>query len=171
MEIKRKFWWLASLSLAMLMSGSATAQTVPGTIGQLDDIQQRILIAQKQKELNELEGQPGSGPGGVQLASNAGAPDQAGAQLPGVMSVMGGASGSLMAILEYGNGQTVNVRAGTSIPGGYRVEAIGVEEVALSKDGARYRLAVGAPPTAARQIPAQAGLPGTAPMMPGALPR
>lgn len=132
------------------------AETIaqPGSVGELDRLQQQTLIAEKQKKLRELQGQAG-----VDAMMGTRASAVSAGSLPSFDLVQGIAP-NLVAGLTYPSGQTISARKGDHIPGGFLIESISVRQVVVSKNGEKTYLSSGMASLPSPAMPVMPLLPG-----------
>ena len=101
-----------------------------GTLAELADIQLRRLTYEALTGMNEAK---------LAYEKTSRVEDRSATGVPAVRSVQGVGS-QLYAVLVYAGGAQATARPGEDVPGGYRVKAVSVDRVVLTRNGQDLRL-------------------------------
>lgn len=150
----------AMACIAIGVAASAfSAPSLAGTAEEIAALNEEIILLQAR--LKKLEVEEKIAKQQAEIATSERAANLARGQevkkdppVPVVRSTEG-YNGKTTAVLAYSGGETVSVKEGNTIPGGWVVASIKVNEVILKKDGRSTALKFAHAPTA------QPGLPGT----------
>ena len=123
----------ATILLFLMQSRAAHAE---GTVGDLSTIQSETIL---------LKAKVGKASAQAELDRSSGAASAAGGDEPVVRSVYG-VGGQLVASFLYANGVSVERRVGDTLPGGFKVVTITIENVELSKGGKVFPVGFSATP-------------------------
>lgn len=130
----------AAIVIAML-AASSSAFGADATVGDLTELQGRVLLKKAEVDLarqeDELRKLNGGRVDGVPMGLSSGGLADVGT--PSVRSVAG-ANGKLYATFVYSSGITADAAAGETIPGGFKVVRITVDKVELQKGGRRFQV-------------------------------
>lgn len=133
-----------------------SAPSVAGTAEEIAALNEEIILLQARLKKLEVEEKIAKQQEGIALSERAaniarGHDVKKDALVPVVRSTEG-YNGKITAVLAYSGGETVSVKEGNTIPGGWVVTSIKVNEVVLKKDGKSTSLKFAHAPTA---LPAQ----------------
>jgi len=125
------------IALMALLAASGGSRAADGTVGELARVQAETTLLKAQLERQDVV---------TKIASAGGT--SAGTPITGVTPFVGGVfgrTGHLYATLLYADGSRVDARAGSTVPGGYRVATLTAERVELiGADGRRVLAAFSA---------------------------
>jgi hypothetical protein len=129
------------IALMALLAASGASRAADGTVGELARVQAETTLLKAQLERQD-----------VATKMTAGGGTSPGSTILGVTPFVGGVfgrTGHLYATLLYADGSRVDARAGSTVPGGYRVVTLTAERVELiGADGRRVLAAFSAAPPA-----------------------
>ena len=125
---------LCAVVVAMTCAAQAVAaDTAPATVGDLQDLQAKIIMARAQNILADETGRLKERAGDSTAASVP-------APRPPVVIRVTGASDKPTAYLLMGDGSVVTARAGVTVPGGYRIVDIAARQVLAAHGGVTVSL-------------------------------
>lgn len=153
------------LCIMAILSQPAFAK---GTVGELSDVQAQTILAEAKVRLAEaqsklLGAEPSSSAGNESTLP----PRDISLPAPVVRTIYG-SGGRMTATFLFPGGYEADAGAGQDLPGGYRVEAISMDKVMLSKGGKRFPVGFSSSPQN-HSMPTVNSMSGMgAPALPGA---